>query len=144
MKSISKIAFNDEGFTLTEIIATIIFMGILAAFFVQFMGTAQNKSWKTVELVAGEAEAEAKLEEIIAYFTSKINNDPANALNAVKTNDFGTDVIMDYIEFQGGTETIVSPGTSTTLRVTIKSPGNDLTALLTQSRTNNADPIVNY
>lgn len=144
MKSISKIAFNDKGFTLTEIIATIIFMGILAAFFVQFMGTAQNKSWKTVELVAGEAEAEAKLEEIIAYFTSKINNDPANALNAVKTSDFGTDVVMDYIEFQGGTETILPSGTSTTLKVTIRSPGNDLTALLTQSRTSNADPIVKY
>ena len=84
MKSIFKINFKDNGFTLVEIIATIIVMGILAAFFVQFMGTAQTKSWKSVELVAAEAEAEGKLEEIIAYFTSKINNEPDNALNAVK------------------------------------------------------------
>lgn len=135
---------SSRGFSLVEVIATIIVMGILAAFFVHFMGTAQTESWKSVELVAGEAEAEAKLEEIIAYFTSKINNDPANALNAVKTSDFGSDVVMDYIEFQGGTETILSSGTSTTLKVTITSPGNDLTALLTQSRTSNADPIVKY
>ena len=135
---------NCNGFTLVEIIATIIVMAILAAFFVHFMGTAQSNSWKSVELVAGEAEAEGKLEEVIAYFTSKINNDPDNALDAVKTNDFGANVAMEYIEFQGGNETILSPGTSTTLKVTIISPGNDLTTLLTKSRTRNEDPIVKY
>ena len=135
---------NCSGFTLVEIIATIIVMAILAAFFVHFMGTAQSNSWKSVELVAGEAEAEGKLEEIIAYFTSKINNDPDNALNAVKTNNFGSNVAMEYIEFQGGNETILESGTSTTLKVTIISPGNDLTTLLTQSRTRNEDPCVKY
>ena len=135
---------NCSGFTLIEIIATIIVMAILAAFFVHFMGTAQSNSWKSVELVAGEAEAEGKLEEIIAYFTSKINNDPDNALNAVKTSDFGGNVAMEYIEFQGGNETIAASGTSTTLKVTIIAPGNDLTTLLTQSRTRNEDPIVKY
>lgn len=133
-----------KGFSLVEVIATIIVMGILAAFFVHFMGTAQTESWKSVDLVAGEAEAEAKLEEIIAYFTSQINSDPVNALNAVKTNDFGSNVVMEYVKFEGGNETVLSSGTSTTLKVTITSPGNDLTALLTQSRTSNADPIVKY
>ena len=66
----SNIASN-KGFTLIEIIATIILVGILAAFFIHFMGTALNQSWKSVELVAGEADAEGKIEEIIAYYTSK-------------------------------------------------------------------------
>jgi prepilin-type N-terminal cleavage/methylation domain-containing protein len=144
MKSILKIDFNDGGFTLIEIIATIVMMGILAAFFVQFMGTAQNKSWKSVELVAAEAEAEGKLEEIIAYFTLKINQDPNNALNAVYTSDFGDNVTMDYIEFQGGNENILSSGTSTNLKVTVNSAGNNLTTVLTKSRTRNEDPIVKY
>ena len=144
MKRIYLKITNCSGFTLVEIIATIIVMGILAAFFIHFMGTAQKESWKSVELVAGEAEAEGKMEEIIAYFTSKINNDPINALGIVKSNDFGSNVVMDYMEFQGGNETILSSGTSTTLKVTIKSPGNDLTTLLTQSRTRNEDPIVKY
>ena len=139
-----KIDFNDGGFTLIEIIATIVMMGILAAFFVQFMGTAQNKSWKSVELVAAEAEAEGKLEEIIAYFTLKINQDPNNALNAVYTSDFGDNVTMDYIEFQGGNENILSSGTSTNLKVTVNSAGNNLTTVLTKSRTRNEDPIVKY
>ena len=133
-----------NGFSLIEVIATIIFMGIMAAFFVHFMGTAQSKSWKSVELVASEAEAEGKLEEIIAYFTSKINDDPDNALNAVKTNNFGSNVVMEYLEFQGGNETILSSGTSTNLKVTIRSIGNDLTTILTKSRTRSEDPIVKY
>ena len=144
MKSIFKINFKDKGFTLVEIIATIIVMGILAAFFVQFMGTAQTKSWKSVELVAAEAEAEGKLEEIIAYFTSKINNDPDNALDAVMANDFGDNVTMNYIEFQNGTEDILESGTSTNLKVTINSAGNNLTTVLTKSRSSNADPNVRY
>ena len=144
MKSMLHIILKDKGFTLIEIIITIIVMGILAAFFAQFMGTAQTKSWKSVELVAAEAEAEGKLEEIIAYFTSKINNEPDNALNAVKTSDFGSNVTMQYIEFQGGSENILESGTSTTLKVTINSAGNNLTTILTKSRTNNADPNVRY
>ncbi|CAB1058093.1 hypothetical protein D1BOALGB6SA_2849 [Olavius sp. associated proteobacterium Delta 1] len=133
-----------KGFTLVEIIVTIIVMGILSVFFIHFMGTAVTDSYKSVELVAGEAEAEGKLEEIIAYFTSKINDDPDNALNAVKINDFGGNVTMEYVEFPAGTETILSSGTSTTLKVTINSPGNDLTTLLTKSRTRNEDPSVKY
>ena len=144
MKTILKIGIKDMGFTLVEIIATIIVMGILAAFFVQFMGTAQTKSWKSVELVAAEAEAEGKLEEIIAYFTSKINHDPDNALNAVKTNNFGSNVSMDYIEFQGGNENIIVSGTTTNLKVTINTQGNSLTTILTKSRTRSEDPSVNY
>ncbi|UCD80709.1 MAG: prepilin-type N-terminal cleavage/methylation domain-containing protein [Desulfobacterales bacterium] len=133
-----------NGFSLIEVIATIIVMAILAAFFVHFMGTAQTESWKSVELVAAEAEAEGKLEEIIAYFTSKINDDPDNALDAVKNNDFGSNVVMDWIEFDGGYQTILASGTSTNLKVTITSPGNDLTTILTKSRTRNEDPSVRY
>jgi prepilin-type N-terminal cleavage/methylation domain-containing protein len=133
-----------KGFSLVEVIATIIVMGILAAFFVHFMGTAQTESWKSVELVAGEAEAEGKLEEIIAYFTSKINIDPDNALEAVKTNDFGSNVVMQYVKFVGGNETVLSSGTSTNLKVTVTSPGNDLTTILTKSRTKSANPVVKY
>ena len=35
------------GFTLIEVIVTIVVVGILAAFFIHFMGTALDDSWKS-------------------------------------------------------------------------------------------------
>jgi prepilin-type N-terminal cleavage/methylation domain-containing protein len=140
----------ENGFTLVEIIATIIIMGILSAFFIHFMGTAQQDSWKSVELVAGEAEAEGKLEEIIAYFTSKINDDSdlTNALGIVKSyveSEFSDDATMEYIVFNSsGAEEPDGSGENRTLKVTIEAPGNNLTTILTQSRTQSTDPKVGY
>ncbi len=136
----------ENGFTLIEIIATIIVMGILAAFFIHFMGTALDDSWKSVQLVAGEAEAEGKLEEIIAYFTSKINDDTQleDALSLV-VSEFSGDATMEYIVFNSsGTEEADSSGENRNLKVTVEAPGNNLTTILTQSRTQSADPKVGY
>ncbi len=135
-----------RGFTLVEIIVTIVIMGILSAFFIHFMGTALDDSWKSVELVAGEAAAEAKLEEIIAYFTSKINDDSQldNALSMV-ASQFSGDATMEYIVFSGsGAEEEDLSGTPRNLKVTIEAPGNNLTTILTQSRTQASDPKVGY
>jgi prepilin-type N-terminal cleavage/methylation domain-containing protein len=153
MKYVNSNISSNKGFTLIEIIATIIIMGILSAFFIHFMGTALDNSWKSVELVAGEAEAEGKLEEIIAYFTSKINDDSVlnnpllNALTIVDSEFSGDAAItMEYILFNAGSgaeEADVS-GANRTLKVTVEAPGNNLTTILTQSRTDSTDPKVGY
>ena len=143
------------GFTLIEIIATIIIMGILSAFFIHFMGTALDNSWKSVELVAGEAEAEGKLEEIIAYFTSKINddslfNDSLNDALSIVDDEFSGDetITMKCIVFNvsSGAEEVLDecPVGFRNLKVTIKAPGNNLMTILTKSRTDSTDPKVGY
>jgi prepilin-type N-terminal cleavage/methylation domain-containing protein len=147
MKSTHSKNARENGFTLVEIIATIIIMGILSAFFIHFMGTALEESWKSVELVAGEAAAEGKLEEIIAYFTSKINDDFQldNALSIVET-EFSGDATMEYIVFNAGSgaEAEDFSGTPRNLKVTIEAPGHNLTTILTKSRTDSSDPKVGY
>ena len=146
MKSAESKSACQNGFTLVEIIATIIIMGILSAFFIHFMGTALDSSWKSVELVAGEAEAEGKLEEIIAYFTSKINDDSQldTALSRV-VSEFGGDAIMEYIVFNAsGAEEPDGTGQNRILKVTVEAPGHNLTTILTQSRTDSGDPKVSY
>ncbi len=140
----SKIS-SRSGFTLIEVIATIIVVGIMATFFIHFMGTALDHSWKSVELVAGEAEAEGKLEEIIAYFTSKINANPDNALSIVDS-EFGGDATMKWIVFNtiSDDEETDALGENRSLKVTVEAPGYNLTTILTKSRTDSSDQKVNY
>jgi prepilin-type N-terminal cleavage/methylation domain-containing protein len=147
MKSTRLNIATSGGFSLIEIIATIIIMGILSAFFIHFMGTALDDSWKSVELVAGEAEAEGKLEEIIAYFTSKINDDTEldTALSSV-VSEFSGDATMNYITFNGSGDEVADNGSGgyRILKVTVEAPGNNLTTILTKSRTDADDPKVSY
>ena len=144
---------SENGFTLIEVIATIIVMGILAAFFIHFMGTALNDSWRSLELVAGEAKAEGLLEKIIADYVRKINTNPDDALSEIvdlessyeNDPDYGMPVSMQYIVFDtNGDEQADTAGENRNLKVTVESPGYHLTTILTESRTDDVnDPPVN-
>jgi prepilin-type N-terminal cleavage/methylation domain-containing protein len=142
----------QNGFTLIEVIVTIIVMGILAAFFIHFMGTALNDSWQSLEQVADEAKAEGLMEKIIADYVEKINrNDPNAALGEIKglessyenDADYGLPVTMEYIVFDvNGDEQADTGGENRNLKVTVEPPGYNLTTILTQSRTDPNDPPV--
>ena len=144
----------ENGFTLIEVIATIIVMGILAAFFIHFMGTALNDSWKSVEVVEGEAKAEGLMEKIIADYVEEINgNNPDAALAEIKGDesdyesdvDYGMPVTMEYIVFDsGGDEQADTAGENRNLKVTVEPPGYNLTTVLTKSRTDTNQPPVIY
>ena len=144
---------SESGFTLIEVIATIIVMGILAAFFIHFMGTALNDSWRSLELVEGEAKAEGLMEKIIADYVEKINNNPNTALSIIVSRessyendpDYGMPVTMQYIVFDAsGAEQPDNSGENRNLKVTVEPPGYNLTTVLTRSRTNPNDPPVPY
>ena len=134
-----KNGFSD-GFTLIEVIVTILMAAIMGAFFIQFMGTAMSRSTRSVEYVQDEASAEAILEQIVADYVAEINKaDPTLALEAIYTRDYGTRVTKDYIRFNagGGEETLIPPNKSRTLKVRVavhKDPGTYLITLLTESR----------
>jgi prepilin-type N-terminal cleavage/methylation domain-containing protein len=142
----------ENGFTLIEVIATIIVMGILAAFFIHFMGTALNDSWKAVEVVEGEAKAEGLMEKIIADYVERINTDPDNALATILSResfhyesdpDYGLPISMQYIIFDtNGDEQPDTAGENRNLKVTVEPPGFNLTTVLTKSRTASNDPPV--
>ena len=143
----------ENGFTLIEVIATIIVMGILAAFFIHFMGTALNDSWKAVEVVEGEAKAEGLMERIIAEYVEQINTDPDNALATILNRessyesdpDYGLPVSMQYIIFDtNGDEQPDTAGENRNLKVTVEPPGFNLTTILTQSRTDPNDQKMNF
>jgi prepilin-type N-terminal cleavage/methylation domain-containing protein len=151
------VKIDSKGFTLVEIIVTIVAAGILGAIFVHLMGTALNASWNAVEIVRDESNGEGVLERIIADYVADINNDPDNALGNVvityngQTID-GITITTQYIVFDaGGNE--VSSGLSDNLKVVLQAPIQVLpairlrypmTTILTKSRTTNNDQIVIY
>ena len=145
-----------KGFTLVEVIATLVAAGILGAIFIQLMGTALNSGWNAVEIVRDEANAEKVMEQIIADYVAIINSDPAAALNTMVTNYNGqtidgVHITTQYIVFDAsGNE--VPAASSDNLKVELKASGvaapaitgrYSLTTILTNSRTTN-DAIVLY
>ena len=144
---------ETKGFTLIEIIVTLVAAGILALFYFHFMGTAMDYSWRSVELVAGEAQAEGIMERIIADYVDRINEDPDNALENIRGTNYGTQVTMVYVSYDSaGNESELTVGTSNYLKVPVVIPvedisatvGNSLTTLLTKSRSAATDPIVSF
>jgi prepilin-type N-terminal cleavage/methylation domain-containing protein len=140
------------GFTLVEVIATLIIVGIVSAFFMNFMGSAMRGSSRALEYVRGEAGAEDAVEKIVADFVEKTNQDAAGALGLMKTaidnknyDDSAAQVQVTaaYIAFDGGGNAVAdSAGLNRTLKVTVKVPGNDMFVLLTKSRGSDSPPVV--
>jgi type II secretory pathway pseudopilin PulG len=123
-----------KGFTLVEVIATILMAAIMGAFFIQFMGTAMSRSTRAIENVRNEAGAERLMEQIVADYVAEINKaDPSLALGTMKGKSYGTDVTMQYVTYNSsGAEQAVA--LSKTLKVAVNAPGRSLTTLLTESR----------
>ena len=147
---------DQEGFTLIEVIVTIIAAAIVGVIFINFMGTAMSKSVRSVEMVRDEATAEAALERIISDYVFEINNkvDPKDALKNIqdKTSAYVTlfklPITIDYFEFvitgNIANEKVPKPPLSNTLKVTVKASGHDFVILLTQSRTTGQSPTVAF
>ena len=140
----SPIHRRDGGFTLVEVIVTLVMVGIMAVIFINYMGTALDFSWKSVELVAGEGDAEGTMERIIADYVALINSDPDNALAALMATNYGADVTMEYIVFDSSGNVVPAGGPSNTIKVSVAAPGNHLVAILTKSRKNASDPLVYF
>jgi prepilin-type N-terminal cleavage/methylation domain-containing protein len=159
MKYLKSMKIDSKGFTLVEIIVTLVAAGILGAIFIQFMGTALDSSWNSVEIVRDEAGAEAMMERIIAEYVALINSNPDDALTTIddyhgQTED-GITITANYILFDaGGNEVIIGPppATGDNLKFVLQAPSqaspavrlrHPLTTILTNSRTTD-DPIVPY
>ncbi len=156
MKVLKSTKIGSKGFTLVEIIVTIVAAGILGAIFANLMGTALNASWNAVEIVRDESNGEGVMERIIADYVADINSDPDNALGNIVTNYNGQTIdgitiTTQYIVFDAGGNEVPS-GLRDNLKIVLQAPSQvapairlryPLTTILTKSRTTN-DQIVIY
>ena len=158
MKDLKSQKIDSKGFTLVEIIVTIIAAGILGAIFVQLMGTALNSSWNAVEIVRDESGSEGTMEEIIADYVAAINSDPTGALaniqSKITNKDYGDNTTWTYIEFDAsGAEIDRGASPTDNLKVVLQASGQvvpaiagryPMTIILTNSRRNTGDQVVVY
>jgi len=139
------------GFSLLELIVTIVVAAILGSLMVQFSGTALIGVADSVTVVRGEATAKGVLEHIISDYVQAVNSTPDTALATIVTNIdsnvYGTAVTItrNYTDFTaGGAEVSPSPADSETLKVTVQGEGHSLTVLLSESRARANDPISRF
>jgi hypothetical protein len=146
MTGSAKGSLKWQGFTLVEVIVTILAAASVGVIFINFMGTAMSKSVRPVEMVQGEASAEATLERIIADYVLKMNQNEATALGLLKTDidnksKYGANLTAVYIDFDSNGNAIPDSSKLRTLKVTVAASGNDLTALLARSRDSDSPPV---
>jgi len=140
MKTPPCIYENETGFTLIEIILTIIVGGILAALVVQFMGTSMVRSTEPVTMVQEAFSLSGIMEKITADYKDLLETDPT-PLATLKTSVGGEGTSQDnkygkywvdhnhYITFDGSGNEVA--GGNNILKVTITKANQTLTALFT-------------
>jgi prepilin-type N-terminal cleavage/methylation domain-containing protein len=162
MTVLKSMKIGSKGFTLVEIIVTIVVAGILGVIFMQLMGTALEASWNAVGIVRDESNGEGVMEQIIADYVANINSDevevdagPDDVLDYIVNNYNGKtingiNITTQYIEFDGsGNE---SPGGSANLKIVLQASGQvspaitgrySMTTILATSRRDD-DRVVLY
>ena len=136
---------SQNGFTLVEIIITVLAAGIMGAVFINLMGTALSDSWRSVEMVRDEADGVRIMEQIIAEFVEATNSGDPDPLNTIFINDYGSNVTKEYIRFEtSGNAVVDTEENSTALRVTVQATGKNLTNILTNCRPSANDPLIRY
>jgi prepilin-type N-terminal cleavage/methylation domain-containing protein len=72
MKKLIRIKKSERGFTLLEVIITIVIAAILGSFLITFMGTAITRSSDPIFQVQNRATAEGTMEVIVADYATHL------------------------------------------------------------------------
>lgn len=139
---------HAKGFTLLEVIVTLVLAAILGTILVSFMGTNLTESVQSVNRVRNTYDLGKVIENITADYKKMMATD-ATPLATIKSNvgapggsttvynAYGSYKVInnDYITFVcTGSNCTATNGGSSILKVTIANPGNTqtITALFTQ------------
>lgn len=153
-----------SGFTLVEIIVTIVLIGILGAMSAQFLASALEGSTQPIDRVQAEAGRVSIMEKIISDYVIAVNgNSPAAALTTMATNvangDYntgGTSVTTAWIAFVDSgnddvdtgkdiyIETVITPGPTDNLKVSVATGNAFIVTILSATRTSSGDPKVDF
>jgi prepilin-type N-terminal cleavage/methylation domain-containing protein len=147
----------QAGFTLIEIIVSIVLGATVGVILLTYMGTQLIQSGNPVNIARDEGAAEMWMERIISDYVQEMNTPVTytGALATIFARDYtidpynmpaGVTLTRTYVTYDaGGNEVAVAGGgTSTNLKVTIQAGGYGLTNILTAERVTSGDPITYY
>jgi len=135
---------KNQGFTLLEVVITLIVGSILGAILVQFMGTSMKNSFEPVMMVQNANGVDEIMERMNADYKMRLLTSTVDPLGDFKTDVDNGNVIANvpyFGEYTGATEYILFDGTGNevpdnihlrVLKVTITHGGQSLTALFTR------------
>lgn len=144
-----------RGFTLIEVIITIVIIGIAATVSLTYFGTALTESGSFRGRITQTQSVENVMEQITCDYIQAVNNDTNQSYQTVLTTLQGNDysqpavngalpvvVTMERVRFSGAN--LVAAGGNDSdilLRVTVASGGVELVNLLSRSRTQNNSSV---
>jgi prepilin-type N-terminal cleavage/methylation domain-containing protein len=142
MKTSSYITINDQGFTLLEIVITLVVASILGAVLAQYMSTVLSRSTEPITFIQESFSLNRIIEEMTTDYENLLetDNDPLATLETyidngnVETNDpyYGQySPATDYILFIGQIET-PDATEKRILKTTITKSNQSITVLFTK------------
>lgn len=134
---------DQKGFTLIEVVITLVVAAILGTILVQFMGTSLTRSAEPIVMVQEGFSLSEVMEKMTAHYKyllatdsnplTNFKNDIENGNVAENSPYFGDYSIQTaYITFNGGNEAPDTSGDNTILKVLIDRGDQSLAALFTK------------
>lgn len=132
----ARTAASGRGFTLIEIIVTLVIAGLLGALLVNMLGTSLIKGGTASLTARDSAQAESVIELVVAKYVEHVNANTSGSLAYVQAQ-YPANATLSYtsLTMDGGVDA---------LRVTATVGSSSATTLLTQARTNAADSGMSY
>jgi prepilin-type N-terminal cleavage/methylation domain-containing protein len=143
MRSGCKTLPKQSGFTILEIIVSLIVASILGVIYLEFMGTTVQKSYEPINMTQNSLDVNQIIEKMNADYRKHLLLSP-DPLAAFKTDvengntpspppyygDYN--VQTTWIKFSGGSEAVDASGENRVLKVKITFGNRSVTALFTK------------
>jgi len=147
----------QAGFTLIEVIVSIVVGAIVGVILLSYMGTQLIHSGDPINIARAEGAAEMWMERIISDYVQEMNTPVSysTALATIFARDYtigpynmpaSVTLTRTCVTYDGAGDevTVTCGGTSTNLKVTVQAGGYGLTSILTAERVTSGDPITYY
>jgi prepilin-type N-terminal cleavage/methylation domain-containing protein len=145
----------QAGFTLIEVIVSIVVGAIVGVMLLTYMGTQLGQSGDPINMARAEGAAEMWMERITSDYVQEMNTPVSytGALATIFARDYtggiynmpaSVTLTRTYVTYDAGGNEVAAGGTSTNLKVTVQAGGYSLTTILTAQRVTSGDPVAYY